>query len=174
MNKVRTEKFPVTVNTISSQIQEAHQSPRNMKKTKSRHFIVKLLQSSNKKKSQKQTKEKRVINGKTKVRMTSNFLSGTVQVGRLWIFRNWKTNSQIQRSDCGCQSQGLGDGENGWRWPKVQTASYKRRSGGVTFSMVTKVNNTVLRIQKLLRKEILKVFLTRKKVCTYVKWRKFN
>ena len=43
------------------------------------------------------------------------------------------------------------------------------RSGGVTYSMVTKVNNTVLHIQKLLRKEILKVFLARNKVCTYVK-----
>lgn len=37
------------------------------------------------------------------------------------------------------------------------------------YSMLTTVNNTVLRIWKLLREEILKVLVTRKKHCNYVR-----
>jgi len=56
----------------------------------------------------------------------------------------------------------MGDGGQ-----KVKAYRYKINNGDVTYSTVTTVN-TVLHILKLLREEILKVLIIRKKYHNYV------
>ena len=55
------------------------------------------------------------------------------------------------------------------RGSKIQISSYKMsKSMDVMYSMVSKVNNTVLNICKFLREQILKVPITRKRNGNYV------
>ena len=59
-------------------------------------------------------------------------------------------------------------GEVGESGQKVQTSSYKKNKfWDVMYSMVITVNNTVLYIWKLLREQIIKVLIKRKKICNY-------
>ena len=63
--------------------------------------------------------------------------------------KNWTHREEI----AGCQIWRFGEKWwNGWRGLKVQTSSYKISTGNVMYSMITTVNNTLLYIQKLLRK----------------------
>ena len=51
---------------------------------------------------------------------------------------------------------------------KVQNSSYKINSGGVMYSMMTIVTNTLLYIWTAVRKENWEVLITRK-ICNYIK-----
>ena len=70
----------------------------------------------------------------------------------------------------GCQRHGVGVDEMGKESPKVQTSSYKiNKSWGYNvYLYVTVINNTVMYILKLLKGQILKVLITRRKMNNWI------
>lgn len=91
----------------------------------------------------------------------------------MWNYKNNnnKRNSQIQGIEWWLPGSKGSSGQNGWTGQKIQTPSHKISHGNVIFSIINNlVSNIELYIWKLLREEILKISITRKKSVTVSWW----
>ena len=82
----------------------------------------------------------------------------------MWNLKQNNFKNVIDRIDW-CLKGGDGVREMGEGDQKVQTSSYKINNPEVMMYKETVFNNIVLHISKLLREWILKILITRKKMC---------